>query len=114
MEIMEESELNSDKIWKIQKKSRLNCEKIWKIWKKGKLNREKIWKIWKKVVKRYKKIRKKPKLNSEKIWKIQRTWSTTQTYPKTPGKKGGKSQLPVVHGHTLPSLRGHVTFGHFR
>ena len=36
------------------------------------------------------------------------------TYPKTPGKKGGKPQLPVAHGHTLPPLRGHVPFGHFQ
>jgi hypothetical protein len=34
MENMEESKLNSEKIWKMWKKSRLNGEKIWKIWKK--------------------------------------------------------------------------------
>ena len=39
---MEESKLNSDKIWTIQKKGRLNCEMIWKIWKKSKLKCEKI------------------------------------------------------------------------
>ena len=29
-----------------------NSEMIWKIWKKGKSNSEKIWKIQKKIVKR--------------------------------------------------------------
>jgi hypothetical protein len=28
-----------------------NSEKIWKLWKKRKLNSEKIWKIQKKIVK---------------------------------------------------------------
>ena len=31
MEIMEESKLNCEKIWKIQKKGKLISEKIWKI-----------------------------------------------------------------------------------
>ena len=57
---MENTEENSEKIWKLWKKSRLNWEKIWKIWKKGKLNSEKIWKIWKKIVKRYKKYGRNP------------------------------------------------------
>ena len=30
MKNMEESKLNSEKTWKIQKKSKLNSEKIWK------------------------------------------------------------------------------------
>ena len=30
-----------------------NSEMIWKIWKKNKLNSEMIWKIQKKIVKRY-------------------------------------------------------------
>ena len=30
-----------------------NSEKIWKSWKKDKSNREKIWKIQRKIVKRY-------------------------------------------------------------
>ena len=32
-----------------------NSEKIWKLWKKRKSNSEKIWKIQKKIVKRYEK-----------------------------------------------------------
>jgi hypothetical protein len=32
-----------------------NSEKIWKLWKKNKSNSEKIWKIQKKIVKRYEK-----------------------------------------------------------
>ena len=52
---MENNQLNSRKIWKIQKKSQLNSEMIWKICKKGKSNSEKIWKIQKKIVKRYEK-----------------------------------------------------------
>jgi hypothetical protein len=35
MENMEETHLNSEKIWKIWKKPKLNSEKIWKIWKKS-------------------------------------------------------------------------------
>ena len=50
---MRKSQLNSDKIWKVQKKNKLNSEKIWKIWKKRQLNSGKIWKIQKKIVKRY-------------------------------------------------------------
>ena len=34
MDIMNESKLNCEKIWKIQKKGKLNSEKIWKIQKK--------------------------------------------------------------------------------
>jgi hypothetical protein len=30
---LENTEENSEKIWKMRKKSRLNCEMIWKIWK---------------------------------------------------------------------------------
>ena len=30
---MEETNLNSEKIWKIWKKSKSNSEKIWKLWK---------------------------------------------------------------------------------
>ena len=56
---MENTEGNSEKIWKLWKKGKLNSEKIWKIRKKGKFNSGKIWKIWK-----------KSKLNN-KIWKIQ-------------------------------------------
>ena len=33
---MEESKLNSEKIWKIQKRSKLNCENRGNIWKKDK------------------------------------------------------------------------------
>jgi hypothetical protein len=36
-----------------------NSEKIWKLWKKGKSNREKNWKIQKEIVKRYEKYGKK-------------------------------------------------------
>ena len=50
---MENTEENSEMIWKIQKKSKLNSQMIWTIWKKSKLNSEKIWKIQKKIVKRY-------------------------------------------------------------
>ena len=35
----------------IMEESRLNSEMIWKIWKKGKSNSDKIWKIQKKIVK---------------------------------------------------------------
>ena len=49
---MENTEENSEKIWK---KGKLKCEMILKIWKKGKSNSEKIWKIQKKIVKRYEK-----------------------------------------------------------
>ena len=56
---MENTEENSEKIWKLWKKDKLNSEKIWKIQKKSKLKCEIIWKIWKKA-----------KLNSEMIWKI--------------------------------------------
>ena len=38
MENIEESQLNSDKIWKVWKKGKLKSVKIWKIWKKSKLN----------------------------------------------------------------------------
>ena len=38
---MENTEENSEMIWKIWKKNKLNSEIIWKIWKKGKLNSEK-------------------------------------------------------------------------
>ena len=36
-----------------------NSEKIWKLWNKGKSNSEKIWKIQKDIVKRYEKYGKK-------------------------------------------------------
>jgi hypothetical protein len=36
-----------------------NSEQIWKLWKKGKSNGEKIWKIHKKIVKRYEKYGRK-------------------------------------------------------
>ena len=36
-----------------------NSEKIWKLWKKGKSNSKKIWKIQKKIVKRYEKYGRK-------------------------------------------------------
>jgi hypothetical protein len=36
-----------------------NSEKIWKLWKKGKSNSEKIWKIHKEIMKRYEKYEKK-------------------------------------------------------
>ena len=39
MKNMEESKLNSEKIWKIWKKRKLNSEMIGKIWKKSKLKR---------------------------------------------------------------------------
>ena len=42
MENMEESQVESDKIWKIWKKGKSNNPKIWKIWKKDKLNSEMI------------------------------------------------------------------------
>jgi hypothetical protein len=56
---MENTEENSEKIWKIWKKRKLNSDKIWKVLKKDKLNSEKIWKIQKKIVKRYGKYRRK-------------------------------------------------------
>ena len=56
---MENTEENSEMIWKIQKKSKLNSQMIWTIWKKSKLNSEKIWKIQKKIVKRWGKYRRK-------------------------------------------------------
>jgi hypothetical protein len=37
-----------------------NSEKIWKIWKKDKLNSDKTWKIRKKIVKRYGKYGRNP------------------------------------------------------
>ena len=37
---MEESKLNSEKIWKIWKKSMLNSKKTWKLWKNSKSNSE--------------------------------------------------------------------------
>ena len=39
--------------------SKLNSEKIWKLWKKSKFNSEKIGKIQKKIVKRYGKYKRK-------------------------------------------------------
>ena len=48
-----------------------NSEKIWKLWKKDKLNREKIWKIQKKIVKWYGKYRRKlwnDMENMDKMW----------------------------------------------
>ena len=56
---MENTEENSEKIWKLWKKDKLNSDKIWKIRKKPKLNSEKIGKIWKKIVKWYGKYRRK-------------------------------------------------------
>jgi hypothetical protein len=32
-----------------------NSEKIWKLWQKGNSNSEKVWKIQRKIVKRYEK-----------------------------------------------------------
>jgi hypothetical protein len=63
MENMDESKLNSEMIWKMQKKRKLNSEKIWKLWKKNKLKCEMVWKIWR-----------KSKLNSEKIWKMRKMY----------------------------------------
>ena len=40
---MENTEENSEMIWKIWKKSKLKCEMIWKIWKRSKLKSEMIW-----------------------------------------------------------------------
>jgi hypothetical protein len=45
---LENTDENSEKIWKIWKKGKSNSDKIWKIWKKRKLNSNKIWKVWKK------------------------------------------------------------------
>jgi hypothetical protein len=42
MENMEESKLNSERIWKIWKKGNLNSDKTWTNMEKGKLNSEKI------------------------------------------------------------------------
>ena len=36
-----------------------NSEKIWKLWKKSKLNSDKIWKIEKKILNRFGKYRRK-------------------------------------------------------
>ena len=45
---LENTEVNCEMIWKMQKNSRLNCEKIGKIWKKSKSNSGKIQTTWKK------------------------------------------------------------------
>ena len=63
--------------------SKLNSEKIWRIWKNVKLNREKILKIWKKV-----------KLNSEKILKIQK--KSKLRIMKRQGKKKGKMKCFIT------------------
>jgi hypothetical protein len=53
-----------------------NSEKIWKLWKKDKLNSENIWKIQKKIVKWYGKYRWNVKWNGKygrkASWKVKR------------------------------------------